>query len=184
MGNNWTGQTAGSNNIKIQNFLEALRSSQTRQVSGLGHETGNGRNILAEIQEKKELEKRRIEQFHTERNSEWNKVFSAKEIETQKKIETIRHQLQELSKQVKRLDLNLVKAVETPIVAYGEYQESFLDHLKERIHIAMLNVTSANSWLEVYQGRSRKQGAYWGMAKTKGSSYTQNNERGIATSIG
>lgn len=184
MSNNWSGQPTGSSNIKIQNFLEALRSSQNRQANGSKQENFAGNNILAEIQERKELEKRRIDQFHAERNSEWNKIFSSKETETQKKIESIRFQLQELSKQVKKLDLNLKKAVEAPIVEYGEYQTSFLDHLKERIHISLLNVSSANSWLEVYQGRTRKQGAYWGMAKSKGSSYTQNSERSIATSIG
>jgi hypothetical protein len=181
MGNSMAGQSGGSNNVKIQNFLEALRNSQTSRES---IENRPGKNIFAEIQAKKEIEKRRIEQFQSQRNQEWNGVFSAKEAQKAKRIEEIHEQLRQLSKQLKRLDINLKKAVETPIVDYGEYQESYLEHLKNRLHLYSLNVNSANSWLEVYQNRSRKQGAYWGMANSKGSSYTQNNERSIATSVG
>ena len=175
------GQPGGSSNVKIQNFLEALRNSQTSRES---IENRPGKNIFAEIQAKKEIEKRRIEQFQSHRNQEWNGVFSAKEVQTQRRIEGIREQLQQLAKQVKRLDINLKRAVETPIVDFGEYQDSYLEHLKNMLHLFGLKVNRANSWLEVYQSRSRKQGAYWGMAKTKGSSYTQNNERSIATSVG
>jgi hypothetical protein len=175
------GQPGNSSNVKIQNFLEALRNSQT---SGESLENRPGKNIFAEIQAKKEIEKRRIEQFQIQRNQEWNGVFSAKEARTERRIEEIRQQLKQLAKQLKRLDINLKKAVETPVVDYGEYQENYLEHLQNMLHLFALKVNSANSWLEVYQGRSRKQGAYWQMANSKGSSYTQNNERSIATSVG
>ena len=185
MGNNWTGQPANSNNVKIQNFLEALRSSQSK-ISGESNnfERPSGKNIFAEIQAKKETEKKRVEQFYSHRNEEWNKVFSAKEIQTERRIEDLRVQLKELGKQVKKLDTNLQKAVDTPVVEYGEYQVNYLEHLKEMIRNFALKVNQANSWLEVYNGRSKKMGAYWNMAKSKGSSFTQNNERSIATSIG
>jgi hypothetical protein len=182
MSNSWTGQSGNSgSNVKIQNFLEALRNSQSANI---GKENLNGKNIFAEIQAKKEIEKRRIEQFQSQRNQEWNGVFSAKETQTQKKIEALREQLKQLGKQLKRLDTNIQKAVDAPIAEYGKYQENYLEHLKNTIHLFSLKVNRANSWLEVYQSRSKKQGMYWGMAKSKGSSYTQNNERSIATSIG
>lgn len=184
MSQNWTGSTGnGTGNIKIQNFLEALRNSQTASTHE-NAETQPGRNIFAEIQAKKEIEKQRTEQFQHQRNQEWNKVFSSKEVQTEKKIEYLREQLKNLSKQLKRLDKNLIKAVESPVVVAGAYQENFLEHLQKVIHLYGLKVNRANSWLEVYQSRSRKQGVYWGMEKSKGSSYTQNNERSIATSIG
>lgn len=170
-------------NLKIQNFLEALRNSQTTSA----HENAEaqpGRNIFAEIQAKKEVEKQRIEQFQSQRNQEWNKVFSSKEVQTEKKIEYLREQLKNLSKQLKRLDQNLIKAIESPVVFAGIYQENFLEHLQKIIHLYGLKVNRANSWLEVYQSRSKKMGVYWGMEKSKGTSFTQNNERSIATSIG
>jgi hypothetical protein len=183
MTQNWTGSTGNkTGNLKIQNFLEALRHSQTD--SPKTSESSAGKNIFAEIQAKKEIEKLRIEQFHHQRNQEWNKVFSSKEIQTEKKIEYIREQLKQLGQQLKKLDQNLFKAIESPVVVAGIYQEGFLEHLQKTLHLYGLKVNSANSWLEVYQSRSKKQGVYWGMAKTKGTSYTQNNERSVATSIG
>jgi hypothetical protein len=185
MSQNWTGSTGNkTGNFKIQNFLEALRNSQTVSPSPKKTEFSPGRNLFAEIQAKKEIEKKRIEQFHRQRSQEWNKVFSSKEIQTEKKIEYIREQLKTLSTQLKRLDLNIVKAIQSPIVETGIYHENYLEHLKKTIHLFSLKVERANSWFEIYQGRSKKQGLYWGMAKSKGSSYTQNNERSIATSIG
>lgn len=184
MSQNWTGQPGkGTGNIKIQNFLEALRNSQSSSAQG-NHEFQPSGNIIAEIQAKKEIEKQRLEQFQHQRNQEWNKVFSSKEVQTEKKITYIREQLKSLSKQLKRLDINLVKAVESPISEAGTYQENFLEHIQKVIHLYSLKVNRANSWLEIYLSRSRKQGVYWQMEKSKGASYTQNNERSIATSIG
>lgn len=184
MSQNWTGLSGnGAGNVKIQNFLEALRHSQNSSTLG-SPENQPTRNVFAEIQAKKEIEKKRTEQFLHQRNQEWNKVFSSKEVQTEKKIEYIREQIKELSKQLKRLDVNLFKAIESPIVETGIYQENFLEHIQKVIHLYSLKVHSANSWIEVYQNRSRKQGVYWGMEKSKGASYTQSNERSIATSIG
>ncbi len=174
----------GGSNIKIQNFLEALRNSQNRPA---GSEVPEGRphNPFAEFQAKKEIEKKRAEQFHQARQQEWNKVFSATERQTEQKIEQIREQLRQLAKQMKRLNTNIVKAIEAPIVSgAGESDEGFLNHLHRQLRLFSLNANKTNSWLETYQSRSIRKGVYWGMAKSKGSSYTQNNERAVATSIG
>lgn len=185
MSQNWTDSNGnGGGNIKIQNFLEALRNSQTTSPTKNNSESNAGRNIFAEIQAKKEVEKRRVEQFQHQRSQEWNRVFSSKELQNEKKIEYIREQLQQLSKRLKRLDTNIVKAISSPVAQSGVYQENYLEHLKKIIHLFGMKVNRANSWLEIYNNRSIKQGSYWGMAKSKGTSYTQNNERSIATSVG
>lgn len=181
MSQNGTGSTS---NIKIQNFLEALRSSQTKSFPQNNSESSHGINSFSELQRNKEIESKRIEQFHNQRSHEWNKVFSSKEVQKERKIDQIRQDLQNLSKQVRRLDTNLTKAVQAPVVEGGDYDENFLDHLKRSIRLFALDVTKTNSWLEVYQNRSRKQGVYRTMASSKGSSFTQNNERAVATSIG
>lgn len=183
MNNSSTDSTkGGGSNLKIQSFLEALRNSQ-------GHSSANDNsesrtNPFTEFQAKKEIEKKRAEQFHRAREQEWNKVFSASERQAEQKIEEIREQLRQLAKQLKKLDINLIKAIESPSVGGGKYQESYLSHIKNMIHLFSLKVNSTNSWLEMYQSRSTKKGVYWGMAKSKGASYTQNNERAVATSIG
>jgi len=181
MNNNAQGNS-GAGNSKIQNFLEALRASQGNINPSSGQESRN--NPFLETSAKKEQEKRRAEQFHQARQQEWNKVYSAKERQKEQRIEELRTQLKNFSKQVKRLDTNLVKAVASPVISAGSYDESFLDHIKGMIHLSSLKVSSANSWLEAYNSRSAKQGNYWSQAKSKGTSFTQNNERAIATSVG
>jgi hypothetical protein len=182
--NSNTGSTngPGQGNAKIQSFLEALRNSRTR-TSENGSEQANT-NPFAEFQHKKEAEKRRAEQFLLARQQEWNKVFSSKEKQTQHRIEELREQLKALAKQVKQLDQNLIKAVDSPIVEMGEYHENFLVHIQKMIQLFSMQVQEANSWLSLYNSRSTKKGTYWSMAKSKGNSYTQANERSVATSVG
>ena len=182
--NSNTGSPSGSSqgNAKIQNFLEALRNSQARTSENGGERPSS--NPFAEFQQKKEAEKRRAEQFLQARQQEWNKVFSSKEKQTLQKIEELREQLKSLAKQYKQLDQNLIKAVNAPISEAGEYHESFLVHIQKMIQLFSLQAQEANSWLSMYNSRSSKKGFYLGMAKSKGTSFTQSNERSVATSVG
>lgn len=183
MNNGWSNQTKSTQpNAKIQSFLEALRSSQSRGDGQNGESAIN--NPFAEFQNKKEIEKRRIEEFQATRNAEWNKVYSSKEKETAKRIEELKQDLKQLSKQVKNLDANITKAISAPVAEVGEYHISYLTHLKQIIHLYSMKTSQANNWLELYNARSKKMGMYWSQAKKKGSSYTLNNERSVATSIG
>jgi len=171
----------GSSNPKIQSFLEALRASQGKSDSMAGE---MGANPFAEFQNKKEIEKKRIESFYKARSEEWNRVFSSKQKETERKIEQIREELKKLASQMKNLDSNITRAINSPVVEAGEYQISFLEHIRNVIHLYSLQASQANSWLETYNSRSKKQGHYWGQAKKRGTSYTLNNERTAATSVG
>lgn len=169
-------------NSKIQSFLEALRNSQGRSFEGGNQEPGS--NPFTQFKEKKEAEKRRSEQFLQARQQEWNQVFSSKEKKTEQRIEEIRKQLIVLVKQVRILDKNMVKAVGSPIIKTGVYHENFLTHIQKMIHLFSLQVQETNSWLAMYNSRSTKKGFYLGMAKTGGTSFTQANERSVATSVG
>jgi len=170
----------GGTNPKIQSFLEALRNSQGK----FDAQTPDTANPFAEFQYKKEIEKKRIESFHKARAEEWNRIYSAKQKEIEKKIEQIREELKKLAARLKNLDSNVTAAVQAPVVEAGEYHLSFLEHIREVIHDYSLKVSQADSWLEVYNKRSRKKGFYWGQAQKRGTSYTLNNERTVATSVG
>lgn len=169
-------------NSKIQSFLEALRNSQNQGGENRGERLTT--NPFAEFQQKKEIEKKRAEQFLQARQQEWNKVYSAKEKQTQSRISEIREQLKILIDQVHRLDQNLVKAASAPIAEVGEYHESFLLRLQRTIQLFSLEAQDTNSWLTLYYSRSTKKGYYLGMAKTGGTAFTQANERAVATSVG
>ena len=171
----------GSQNPKIQSFLEALRNTQGRTGDDSRESFSNP---FLESQQKKEIEKQRIESFYKARTEEWNRVFSAKQKETERKIEQLREDIKKLAKSIKTLDTNITQAVQSPVVEAGAYHLSFLEHLKEVITFYRLSVNQTNSWLETYNRRSKKKSYYWGQAQKKGTSFTLNNERGVATSIG
>ncbi len=182
MNNNSGSSSSTGANPKIQSFLEALRNSQSRTSEGSSRD--GKENPFAQFQQKKEAEKKRAEMFFQARQQEWSKVFSAKEKQDEQKLDEIRAQLKNLAKQVKTLDTNLLKAVESPVSEAGVYHENFLSHIQKMIQIFSLKVQEANSWLSLYNSRSAKKGTYWGMAKKGGTSFTQANERSVATSVG
>ncbi len=176
---------AGINqNNKIQSFLESLRASRANQPS-----TNNGQEIklnnpFKEYQVKKEVEQRRIELFHKARQQEFIKVYSSRDKEREQKIENIRLQLKQLASSLKILNKNITRAIETTSPNPSVNEESFLEHLYKQINLLQKNANNANTWLEIFNRRSKKKGYYSNMAKTKGSAYTQSNERVIATSVG
>lgn len=182
MNNNSGSSTNQGANPKIQSFLEALRNSQSRTFENGVRDPKE--NPFSQFQQKKEAEKRRTELFFQARQQEWNKVFSSKEKQSERKLEEIREQLRNLSKQVKVLDKNLLKAVESPVEQAGVYHENFFTHIQKMIQIFSMKVQEANSWLSLYNSRSTKKGAYWSMAKKGGTSFTQANERAVSTSVG
>lgn len=174
---------AGSTNPKVQSFLEALRNSRGKVAPG-----EMGSNPFAEFTNRKEVEKKRVESFYKARSEEWNRVYSAKEKQKEQRIEQIRRELKQemarLAQRTKALESTLAQAIDRPVVAGGDYHINFFQHVKSVIQDMMLTVTSANTWLEQYNRRAKKQSYYWGMAAKKGNSFTINNERNAATSVG
>lgn len=164
---------------KIQQFIEALKVSREQ---GLESKSPNSSN--REISNRNSLENDRISQFHQARVKEWNTLYSIKDREVAQRIEQIKHKIKALAKQIKQLDQNLEKAAITPVIENTTYELSYLEHLKEAIHVFTLKANQANNWLNLYLGRSKKIGHYWSGAKSGGTSYTQSNERVVATSVG
>lgn len=173
---------SNSQSPKLQSFIEALK--QRRQAGGPISPDRPSSLPFQEIKRTKELEKKRIEQFHQARNKEWAGVYSAKQKQTEKRINEIINQLKILAKQIVKFELNVTQAIATETPTPGEYHVSFLEHIKTVIELLKKNVAEANSWLSLYNQRSKKVGHYWGMAKKKGTSFTLSDERQVATSIG
>src|SRR3989339_291651 len=167
-------------NSKIQSFLESLRASRSGQPTNNNGPENRNSNPFKEFQAKKEIEQRRIELFHQARQQEFVKVYSAKDKEKEQKIENIRLQLKQLAVSLKILNKNIDRAIETVSPNPSIHEESFLDHIYKQIRLLQKSANSANTWLEVFASRSKKKGHYVSMAKSKGSSYTQSNERVIA----
>ncbi len=174
----------GNQNSKIQSFLESLRASRASQPNPNNNQENRSSNPFKEFQAKKEVEQRRIELFHQARQQEFVKVYSSKDKEREQKIEMIRSQLKQLAAKLKILNKNITRAVETVSPSPSVYEETFLEHISKQISLLQKSVNSTNTWLEIFAGRSKKKGYYSSMAKSKGSAYTQSNERVVATSVG
>jgi hypothetical protein len=182
------GTSTNTNNTsspKLASFIEALRQKQqTKGVPGLNSPDRQTFSPFSEVQKTKELENKRIEQFHQARSKEWAGIYSAKQKQIEKRVEEIRQQLKKLAKTITEFELNINQAVSTSIASPGEYHVSFLDHIRTVIELLKKNISEANSWLSLYNQRSKKKGHYWGQAQKKGTSFTLNQERQLTTSVG
>ncbi len=175
-------KTSNQTSPQLSSFIEALK--QRQQTRGLSSPERPGQLPFSETRKAKELENKRIEQFHQARSKEWAGVYSAKQKQMEKRIEEIRVQLKTLIKQVVKFELNVTEAISTATPEPGVYHISFLEHIKTVIELLKKNITEANSWLSLYNQRSKKKGHYWGKAKSQGTSYTLSEERQLTTSIG
>lgn len=176
------GNSNSPTSTKIQSFLESLRASRANQ--GQQDREVSGANPFKEIQIKKEIEQKRIDLFRQSQNNEQVRIYSAKEKEKEQRIQSLISQIKNLAHSVKRLDTSLKTATETRVVEASTYQETFLEHLANRIALIQKSVNNTNTLLDIFNSRSSKQRSYQSLARSNGSAYTQNNEVAIARSVG
>jgi hypothetical protein len=84
---------------------------------------------------------------------------------------------QELSTQFKDV------AVEQRITKPGKYHVSLFSFVLSIVRQARMKVESSSACLSIAKGRKKKQG-YWDMFEQQKTSFSQNNERAIATQAG
>ncbi len=161
-------------------FLEALKQ-RAFDKSPLDRDSMSA--SLENFRQQKEVEKKRVEQFHQTRNKEWNQIYSSKEKALENRLEVIRQQLKQLSKQLKQLDTSTQTAIHSEPIKIGEYHLSFLEQLQQKLKFLSQKVAEANTWLSLYNQRGKKKSYYWGQFSKKGSSFSLNQERQLATSV-
>lgn len=176
-----TSNTNNPSSHKLANFIEALKQRQQMQVDSPDRPSPMP---FSEFNKTKELEKKRIEQFHQARSKEWAGIYSAKQKRIEKRIEEIVKQLKSLINQVVQFDLNVTEAITSHTPTPGVYHISFFEHLRSIIELYKTSITETNSWLAQYNQRSKKKGHYWGKATSQGTSFTLSEERQVSTSIG
>jgi hypothetical protein len=74
-------------------------------------------------------------------------------------------------------------AVEQHITKPGKYHVSLFSFVLSIVRQARVKVESSNACLSIAKGRKQKQG-YWDRLNEEGTSFSQNNERAIATQAG
>jgi len=165
-------------NPQLVNFLETLKQKGSFESSRPSS------SFIEQFNYQKEIQKRRVAEFHRHQSQEWQSLYSAKEEQIARNIEEIRTELQKLAQEIGKFDTTVTQAIATPVNKPGVYHQSFFDHLKQIIAIVRQNVVESNSWLTLYHQKSLKKGQYWQQAGKGGSSFMLNNERQVATSIG
>lgn len=104
--------------------------------------------------------------------------------EHNKRIEQLMGELKKLASSMKDLQREFGQvSVDQAPVNPGTYYVNFFEWMLIMIKQARQKVEDSKAWLDTLKGKSKKKG-YWGMAKKQGTSFTQNNERNVATSTG
>ncbi len=158
----------------IFDFAAQLLSEKSILLSG-GEKSGersNRRNAEAGIDYRSEIL----------RSSE--RLSRKESTEHSRRAEQIMSEIRKLASSMKELqrEFGQVSVDQTPVNP-GTYYVNFFEWMLIMIKQARQKVEDSKAWLDTIKGKSQKKG-YWGMAKKQGTSFTQNNERNVATSTG
>ena len=87
---------------------------------------------------------------------------------------------------MRKLKKEVDTALETnlPVQNAGKQHESFLDHINQMIDLLRRQVDSSQTWLHLFNQRSKKKSYYWGQVKKSGTNFLLSGERTVATSVG
>ena len=94
-------------------------------------------------------------------------LFSNQQQELKQAIEELRKELFKLIKTTKNLGSQTEKAVVETIAEASEYQVSFLERLKNFIVSFRQNISEASVWLDMFNNKKGKKGAFWSKVKSK-----------------
>jgi hypothetical protein len=130
----------------------------------------------AETLKKQQLEQERLRLHRMINPVEQHDVFVAREQQTKRKIDEIRHELKLLMVEIKEANKEIELTVEAEIVRpgiEGTYYLSFLDRLKAFIILLRQQVQSARSWATQVGAKSSKAKRGPGLVGSKGHHKTK-----------
>lgn len=155
--------TASSN---LNPFAKALENQSTPEK-------------LAEF----ELEKR---QAVRHKEVQMTEVFNLREAKDKQIIKELQEQLRGLAREVKTLDGSVKTAIHADVVDPGTYHVHFFQQLLNFVVLMRKRVQEANTWIENFHSRAKKQGAFWGQVYNKkgGTQYLMSQEHQVARNVG
>ena len=104
--------------------------------------------------------------------------------EIQSVLKEIRKMILIMDKEQKGLLNDIAKiTVEHMPHEAGVYHLNFLEWILRTLQDIRKTVSESATWFNAVGGKNKKMG-YWGMAKKHGTSFSQNNERSVATQSG
>lgn len=102
-----------------------------------------------------------------------------------KKIQQVMAEIKKLVSSTKSLQAEFgLITVEEPPVDAGRYYLNFFEWVLIMLKQARQKVEDSKSWLETVKGKKKKKMGYWDKSKKYGTTFSQANERNVATSTG
>src|SRR6185369_2184343 len=89
-------------------------------------------------------------------------VFNLREAKDKELIKQLQEQLRSLAKEMKTLDSSVKTAIHADVIDPGTYHVHFFQQLLNFVVLMRKRVQEANTWIENFNSRSKKQGAFWG----------------------
>ena len=118
-------------------------------------------------------------------NSELMKPFIQKDIqETKTQLESIRKELQMLSKSIKGFHQEVEKAIMEMPVNPGVYHINFFEQLRSFLQSLRETLDNSSTWLAAFSANSKKKKGYWGKYKKHGTTFGLSSERTASTQSG
>lgn len=146
---------------------------------------GTPRQTQQELKQRQEIDiPEKEENSHSPHKPDNSTLTSKDEMETRKKIDEIRVELQKLSQSVHGLHQEIETAVMEIPVNPGVYHLNFFEQLKSMMLSIREKVDDSRIWLAAWNGNTKKKRAYWGMYKKHGTTFGLSSERTLATQSG
>lgn len=167
--------------------------SATPSTSEPNNQSESNKNPFAKAMEQNSLlEKERtemdLEKQRAVRHKEMQmtEVFNLREAKDKELIKQLQEQLRALAKEMKTLDGSVKTAIQSDVVDPGTYHVHFFQQLLNFVILMRKRVHEANTWIENFNSRSKKQGAFWSQVASKkgGTAYLMSQEHQVARNVG
>jgi hypothetical protein len=138
---------------------------------------------IDEERENMELEKQRAVRH---KEMQMTEVFNVREAKDKELIKQLQEQLRSLAREMKSLDNSVKTAIHSDVVDPGTYHVHFFQQLLNFVVLMRKRVQEANTWIENFNSRSKKQGHFWGQVASKkgGTAYLMSQEHQVARNVG
>ncbi|MBU4098928.1 hypothetical protein KJ980_04750 [Patescibacteria group bacterium] len=102
-----------------------------------------------------------------------------------RQIQQIMAEIRKLASSTKLLQVEFgLVAVQDVPTNPGKYYVNFFEWMLVMLKQARQKVEDSKSWLQTVKGKSKKKAGYWDKTREHGTSFSQANERFVATSTG
>lgn len=130
-----------------------------------------------------ELEKQRAVRH---KEMQMTEVFNMREAKDKELIKQLQEQLRSLAREMKSLDSSVKTAIHSDVVDPGTYHVHFFQQLLNFVVLMRKRVQEANTWIENFNSRSKKQGHFWGQVASKkgGTAFLMSQEHQVARNVG